>query len=208
MRWQRRQWHPTPVLLPGKSHGQRTWWAAVYGVAQSRTWLKRRSSSSSRCIEWYIKKQSYYYPFTKIPSAPYWAFENISFMNLLYTLDRTGKGQFSFQSWRPTRLPRPWDSPGKSTGVGHHCLLWIPKKGNAKECPNYCTIALISHTSSVQFSSGAQSCPAAGQTSLSITNSRSSPKPMSIESVMPSSHLILCRPLLLLPSIFPSIRVF
>ena len=46
------------------------------------------------------------------------------------------------------------------------------------------------------------------QTSLSITNSRSSPKPMSIESVMPFNHLILCHPLLLLPSIFPSIRVF
>ena len=46
------------------------------------------------------------------------------------------------------------------------------------------------------------------QASLSITNSQSSPKPMSIESVMPSNHLILCRPLLLLPSIFPSIRVF
>ena len=43
--------------------------------------------------------------------------------------------------------------------------------------------------------------------SLSINNSRSPPKPMSIESVMPSKHLILCRPLLL-PSIFPSIRVF
>ena len=41
-----------------------------------------------------------------------------------------------------------------------------------------------------------------------ITNSRSLPKPMSIESVMPSNHLILCFPLLLLPSIFPSIRVF
>ena len=49
---------------------------------------------------------------------------------------------------------------------------------------------------------------AARQASLSITNSRSLPKFMSIESVMPSSHLILCRPLLLLPSIFPSIRVF
>ena len=94
MRW-RRQWQPTPVLLPGKSHGRRslvgcspwgleesnmterlhfhfslscigegngnplqcsclenprdggTWWAAIYGVAQSRTWLKRLSSSSS-----------------------------------------------------------------------------------------------------------------------------------------------------------------
>ena len=49
---------------------------------------------------------------------------------------------------------------------------------------------------------------AARQASLSITNSRSSPKPMSIESVMPSSHLILCCPLLLLPPILPSIRVF
>ena len=48
----------------------------------------------------------------------------------------------------------------------------------------------------------------ARQASLSITNSWSSLKLMSIESVMPSSHLILCRPLLLLPSIPPSIRVF
>ena len=68
---------------------------------------------------------------------------------------------------------------------------------------------------SLQFSSVAQSCPTlcdpmttAHQASLSITNSRSLPKLISIESVMPSNHLILCRPLLLLPSIFPSIRVF
>ena len=46
------------------------------------------------------------------------------------------------------------------------------------------------------------------QASLSITNSWSLPKLMSIESMMPSNHLILCCPLLLLPSIFPSIRVF
>ena len=49
---------------------------------------------------------------------------------------------------------------------------------------------------------------AAHQTSLSITNSHSPPKPMSIELVMPSNYLILGRPLLLLPSIFLSIRVF
>ena len=49
---------------------------------------------------------------------------------------------------------------------------------------------------------------AACQASLSITNSRSLLKLMSIELVMPSNHLILCHPLLLLPSIFPSIRVF
>ena len=46
------------------------------------------------------------------------------------------------------------------------------------------------------------------QASLSITNSQSPPKPMSIESVMPSNHLILCHPLILLPSIFPSVRIF
>ena len=51
-------------------------------------------------------------------------------------------------------------------------------------------------------------CTAAHWACLSITNSWSPPKLMSIESVMPSSHLILCRPLLLLPSIFPRIRVF
>ena len=68
--------------------------------------------------------------------------------------------------------------------------------------------------SSVQFSSVAQSCPTLcdpmdhSQASLSITNSWSLAKLMSIESVTPSNHLILCYPLLLLPSIFPSIRVF
>ena len=67
----------------------------------------------------------------------------------------------------------------------------------------------------LQFSSVAQSCltlcnpwTAALQASLSITNFQSSPKPMSIESVMPSNHLILCHPLLLPPSIFPSISFF
>ena len=68
---------------------------------------------------------------------------------------------------------------------------------------------------SVQVSSVAQSCPTlcdpmhcSSQASLSITNSRSLPKLMPIKSVMPSSHLILCRPLFLLPPIPPSIRVF
>ena len=66
---------------------------------------------------------------------------------------------------------------------------------------------------SVQFSCSVESdsatpWTAACQASLSITNSWSSPKLMSIESVMPSNHPILCHTLLLLPSIFPSIRVF
>ena len=58
-----------------------------------------------------------------------------------------------------------------------------------------------------QFSRSIVSDSLLPQASLSITNSRSLPKLMSIKSVMPSNHLILCHPLLLLPSIFPSIRV-
>ena len=46
MHW-RRKWQPTPVFLPGESQGRGAWWAAVYGVAQSRTRLKQLSSSSS-----------------------------------------------------------------------------------------------------------------------------------------------------------------
>ena len=89
---------------------------------------------------------------------------------------------------QPTRLLRPWDSPGKSTGVGN-----------------------LSSISSVQFSrsvvpDSATPSTAARQASLPITNSWSLLKLMPIESVMPSSHLILCHPLLLLPPIPPSIK--
>ena len=75
--------------------------------------------------------------------------------------------------------------------------------------------SICSLFTSVEFSSVAQLCPtlcdpttAACQASVSITNSQSLPKLMSTELVMPSNHLILCPPLLLLPSIFSSIRVF
>ena len=85
-------------------------------------------------------------------------------------------------------------------------LLWHPD-GKRQE-----TFACLKWLSSVQSLSHVQlfATPwtAAHQASLSITNSRSPPKPMSTESVMPSNHLILCHPLLLLPSIFPSLRVF
>ena len=88
-------------------------------------------------------------------------------------------------------------------------FYWISETGN-----NF--PSLSSHTtfpvSSVQSLSrvrlSATPWIAARQASLSITNSRSSLRLTSIESVMPSNHLILCCPLLFLPSIFPSIRVF
>ena len=87
-------------------------------------------------------------------------------------------------------------------------------------CINFCTQSdsdTHTHTHTHQFSSVqslsrvglfATSCTTACQASLSITNSWSLLKLMSIEMVMSSNHLILCCPLLLLPSIFPSIRVF
>ena len=51
MHW-RRKWQPTPALLPGEPQGWGAWWVAVYGVAQSRTRLKRLSSSSSSSSSW------------------------------------------------------------------------------------------------------------------------------------------------------------
>ena len=85
----------------------------------------------------------------------------------------------------------------------------IPDKfftiGSTREAPQLCfsSVQLLSHVRLF-----ATPWITAFQASLSITNSRSPPKPMPIESVMPSSHLILCRPLLLLPPIPPSIRIF
>ena len=105
------------------------WWATVYGVTQSRTRLKRLSSSSSM----------YAYRLTSDPETVH----NIDSVQLL------------------------------------SCVRLF-----------------------------ATPCTAAHQASLSITNSQRFFKLMSIETVMPSNHLILCHPLLLLPSIFPNTRVF
>ena len=113
--------------------------------------------------------------------------------------------------------------------VMYGCEIWTIKKAERQRMDAFelwCWrrfsrvpwIAKISNQSilkEISFSLVARSCPtlatpwtAAHQASLSITNSQSPPKLMSIKSVMPSNHLILCHPLLLLPSIFPSTRVF
>ena len=57
MYW-RRKWHPTPVFLPGESQDGGAWWAAVYGVAQSRTRLKRLSSSRKNGNVWFVENQN------------------------------------------------------------------------------------------------------------------------------------------------------
>ena len=89
------------------------------------------------------------------------------------------------------------------------CILcsgrWILNHWTTREVPEitFSSVQLFSHVRLF-----ATPWIEARQASLSITNSRTSLKLRSIESVMPSSHLILCRPLLLLPPISPSIRVF
>ena len=90
--------------------------------------------------------------------------------------------------------------------------LWLSGEELTCNAGDTCSI-LRSGITSVQFScsimsDSANPWTAARQASLSITNSQSLLKLMSIELVMPSNHLILCRPLLLPPSLFPSIRVF
>ena len=110
-------------------------------------------------------------------------------------------------------LVRDKCTPGLTVGLikclnsGHIIILQVQKA---------CQAELADHathfSSSVQLLSSVQlfvtSWTSAHQASLSITSSQSLLKLMSIESVMPSNHLILCHPLLLPPSIFPSIRVF
>ena len=64
MHW-RRKWQPTPVFLPGESQGWGAWWAAVYGVAQSRTRLKQLSSSSSSSRQSYTCLADFLLPMKK-----------------------------------------------------------------------------------------------------------------------------------------------
>ena len=94
-------------------------------------------------------------------------------------------------------------NPGKNTGGGCHFLL----QGILLTRNRTCVSCIVSHSIQSLSRDRLFVTPwiAARQASLSITNSQSSSKLMSIESVMPSSHLILCRPLLLLPPILPSI---
>ena len=110
-------------------------------------------------------------------------------------------------------------SPGKPFLMNERALMILTSKDSWEDCMVNCfalhngSLSLLTKLfSSVQSLSlvrlPATPWTAAHQASLSITNSQSPPKPMSIELMMPSNHLILCRLLLLLPSIFPSIRVF
>ena len=144
-------------VLPGESQGWGNLWAAIYGLTQSRTWLKRLSSSSSRsslCGDAVNHEM--------VPSSGHLEglHNNVKFSQKNLTCDQWILGHFVVvQSLYRVRLfATPWT--------------------------------------------------AACQALLSLTTSCSLLRFMSIEWVMSSNHPILCRPLLLLPSIFPSVRVF
>ena len=109
--------------------------------------------------------------------------------------------------WTGLRFPSPTDLPDPGIKPVSPALaggFFTPEPlGKPKGFFQFSSVQSLSH---VQFF--VTPWTAAYQASLSITNSWGPPKPMSVESVMPSNHLILCCPLLLLPSILPSIRVF
>ena len=107
-------------------------------------------------------------------------------------------------------LSHPWHEERVGTDVS---MVYISAHIHWASC--FPIFPLAANKESVQFSSVAQSYPTLcspmnhSTPGLPVHHQlQSLPKPMSIESVMPSNHLILCHPLLLLPSIFPSIRVF
>ena len=114
-------------------------WAAVYGVAQSWTRLKRLSSSSSSITSHKHKnKEKKKYLGIKIPRRCWWK----KLLLLLLLSQSVVSNSVRLHRWQPTRLPHPWDSPGKNTGVGCHFLLQCRKEKSESEvvqsCPTLC----------------------------------------------------------------------
>ena len=126
--------------------------------------------------------------------------------NLVHGLERTRKYYYS--------LRRKIQCTGFNNVQSGNCKTCLIFNGQRNYLNFHLTLFAFLWTR-IQFSSAAQSCSTicnsritAPQASLSITNSQSLLKLMSIKSVMPSNHLILCCPLHLLPSVFPRIKVF
>ena len=193
------------------------------------TWTK-----TSRCLNWILKQQgnqrsNWQHPLDhrKSKRIPLSSFASLTTLKPLTVGITTNCGTF-LKRWKyRTTLPASW---GTSMQVKKQQLeLDMEQWTGSKLGKDYVKAVyyyllfffhlalLICMLSSLQFSSVqwlshvqlfVTPWTTAHQASLSITNSQSLPKPMSIESVMPSSHLILCHPLILLPSIFPSIKGF
>ena len=196
----RRQWHPTQVLLPGKSHGRRSLvGCSPWGREESDTTERLQFHFSLSCIgeENGNPLQCSCLENPRVGGA-WWA--------AIYGVAQSQR--------RLKRLSSSSSVKWNEGGASYVRNVVIPRASEwwdlSRERDNLSNFKI-----SDQIRSVAQSCPtlcnpmnAARPASLSITNFQSSPRLTSIESVMPSSHLILCRPLLFLPPIPPSIRVF
>ena len=169
-------------------------------------------------------------PAGRLPSY-LWKWKWLSCVQLFATPWTIQSIEFSrpeYRSGYPFPSPGESSQPRDQTQVSHIAdgvfTSWATREAHAylwthmiRSCPSRVTPFSLMQSELIQFSSVQllscvqlleNSWTAVHQASLSITNSWSPPQPMSIESVMPSNHLILCRPLLLLPSIFPSFRIF
>ena len=176
----RRKWQPTPVFLPRESCGQRSLVCCRLRVVQSWTWLKRLSGSRNPPSE---------------GSFHFWHALWFDNQNCFFCTSSKLKGHFLF--------------PSLNASTKWKCVASGVRLPRLRCQPSYLLAA------SVQFNSVAQSCLTlshpmdCSMPGLPVHHQlRSLLRLLSIKSVMPSDHLILCRPLLLLPSIFPSIRVF
>ena len=109
------------MFLPGESQGWGAYWAAIYGVAQSRTRLKRLSSSSSSSGGDGI-------------TAELFQMLKDDAVKTLHSICQ--------EIWKTQQWPQGWK---------RLVFIPIPKKGNAKECSNYCTTVLIPHASMVML---------------------------------------------------------
>ena len=180
-----RTWQPTPVFLPGESP-----WTEEPGGLQSTGLQRVRHDwvTKHMLITWHLESSiAWFQPQVCLLPVP---------VNLTSTLD--------LDLWLGPTL-RVSVNPVKAGSTQGGKLNGAIRGVYHKSRPERWARELIQLLSRVWLIATPRTT--ALQASLSITNSRSLLKLMSIESVMPSNHLILCCPLLLLPSIFPSIRV-
>ena len=137
-----------------------------------------------------------------------WSRGNLSIPRTLERCDEAGESFHQYISEVTTgNISQAFSGAGKSNmSYPMHFLAFFQVKKNTAFSTSFPIVSSVQSLSRIRLF--ATPWTAVHQASLSITNSWSPLKPMSIASVMPSNHLILYRPLLLLPSIFPSIKVF
>ena len=203
----RRQWQPTPVLLPGKSYGRRS----LIGCSP---WGCKESDTTERLH--LLTYLNHVQLFVTLWTVAHQALLSMGFSRQEY--------------WSRWPCPSPGDLPDPEIKLGcpalhsdslplrhlgrpyfqikSHSEVLEVKKSNRnlwgeRSQPSVVVVRLLSHVRLFLTP-----LTAAHQASLPFTISQSLLKLMSIESVMPSNHLILCLSLLFLPPIFPSIRIF